>query len=90
MTQHPEPPKIEFPCDYTIRVLGDARDDFIDRVFELVLAHAPEMQRENIVTTDSRKGRFMSVHLVIVATGEDQLRAIHQSLLTYDAVKMVI
>ncbi len=85
-----QPPKIEFPCAYPIKILGNAREDFIDRVFEIVQAHAPEVERNNIITRDSRKGTFMSVHIVIVATGVDQLHNIHQSLLTYDAVKMVI
>ena len=90
MSQQQEPPKIEFPCDYSIRVLGDARADFIDQVFDIVLQHAPEMTRESVKAKDSRKGTFMSVHLTVYATGEDQLHNIHQSLLTYDAVKMVI
>ena len=85
-----EPPKIEFPCDYSIRILGEAREDFIDQVFSLVQAHAPELQRDTITIKDSNKGSFMSVKVIIVATGEQQLRDIHQSLLTYDAVKMVI
>lgn len=85
-----EAPKIEFPCDYSIRIMGERREDFVQRVFELVQQHAPEIQREEVKTKDSRHGRFMSVHLVIVATGVDQLHNIHQSLLTYDAVKMVL
>jgi uncharacterized protein len=85
-----QPPKIEFPCAYPIKILGNAHVDFIDRVFEIVQVHAPEIDRSNIIVRDSRKGTFMSVHIVIVATGVDQLQNIHQSLLTYDAVKMVI
>lgn len=84
------PPKIEFPCAYPIKILGDARDDFIDRVFQIVQSHAPEVERHKITTRDSRKGTFISVHIEIIATGVDQLQSIHQSLLMYDAVKMVI
>ena len=70
--------------------MGDAHDDFVDRVFDILLKHAPELKRDSVKTRDSSKGRFMSVHVVIYATGEDHLKDIHQSLLTYDAVKMVI
>ncbi len=85
-----EPPKIEFPCDYSIRVMGDKSDEFINKVFEIIQLHAPELKRDSVKSKDSSKGRFMSVHVVIVATGEDQLGNIHQSLQAYDAVKMVI
>lgn len=85
-----EPPKIEFPCQYSIRVMGDARDDFIDRVFEIIVVHAPEIKRQDVKTKNSSKGRFLSVHVVIHATGVEQLSAIHKDLEAYDAVKMVI
>jgi hypothetical protein len=85
-----EPPKIEFPCAYPIKILGNAHDDFIDKVFDLVQQHAPEIEREKVIIRDSSKGTFVSVHIVIIATGVDQLQNIHQSLLTYDAVRMVI
>lgn len=84
------PPKIEFPCNYPIKVLGDAREDFVDRVFEIMQIHAPEIERSRVTMRDSRNGTFISVQIVIRATGVDQLHNIHQSLLRYEAVKMVI
>lgn len=84
------PPKIEYPCDYPIKILGESRGDFIDTVFTMVKVHAPEIERHHLKIRDSKKGTFVSVHIVIVATGEQQLKEIHQYLLTYDAVKMVI
>ena len=90
MEQDQNPPKIEFPCHYPIKVLGDAREDFIDRVFEIMQSHAPEIDRNAVTTRPSRNGTFVSVQIVILATGVDQLQNIHQSLLRYEAVKMVI
>ncbi len=84
------PPKIEFPCAYTIRIMGDAHDTFVDTVFAIMLKHAPEIKRENVTTRPSSKGTFVSVHIIIQATGEDQLRAIDTDLKNYSSVKMVI
>lgn len=85
-----EPPKIEFPCAYPIRVVGEARDDFADKIYDCVLPHAPDIKRDAMRTRDSAKGRFLSVHFVIEAQGVEQLSAIHEALKAYDAVKMVI
>ena len=85
-----EPPKIEFPCDYPIRVMGDAHDEFVDRVFEIMQVHAPEIERESVKTRPSSKGTFVSVHIIIRATGVEQLEAIHADLQAYASVKMVI
>ncbi|CAA0108685.1 Uncharacterised protein [BD1-7 clade bacterium] len=85
-----EPPKIEFPCRYSIRVLGEGHDQFIDRVVEIIQGHAPELKREHAKAKNSSKGTWLSVHVVIDATGEEQLAAIHMSLKAYASVKMVI
>ena len=86
----PDAPKIEFPCDYPIRVLGDASEQFIDQVFSIMQQHAPEISRDKVKTRPSRKGTFVSVHIIIRATGEQQLSAIHRDLQRHPAVKMVI
>lgn len=84
------PPKIEFPCAYSIRIMGEAQDDFVDTVFDIMLEHAPEIKRDQVKTRPSGKGTFVSVLIVIQATGKDQLEAIHSSLKKYSAVKMVL
>jgi len=76
----PNAPKIEFPCDYNIKVIGDAADDLVDVVVAVVEVHAPGVDRDRIKISDSRTGRFVSVQLTIVATGEPQLKAIFDDL----------
>ena len=38
-----EPPKIEFPCDYPIKVLGDAVPHFKQTVIEVVTVQTPKL-----------------------------------------------
>lgn len=82
--------KIVFPCDYSIRVVGDAADDYLDMVAAVVLVHAPDFDRSTMTLKDSSKGRFMSATLMIRATGEDQLKALFEDLKATGRVKMVI
>ena len=85
-----DPPKIEFPCDYPVKVLGRSGDDFESVIFEVFDFHAPGFSRESVTTNVSRKGTFSSVTITITATGVDQLDALHKSLLATGIVKMVI
>ena len=85
-----EAPKIEFPCDYPIKILGDAHETFTERVVNVVKKHAPDMDEKQITLKESSKGRFHSVTVIIRATGEDQLAAIFAELKTLDVVKMVL
>lgn len=83
-------PKIEFPCPYSIRVMGDKSPEFTANVIKIIQQHAPELQADTAKGRDSKKGRFMSVHVVIQATGQEQLQAIFDDLKAYPAVKMVL
>ncbi|WP_097460885.1 HP0495 family protein [Mangrovitalea sediminis] len=86
----PTPPKIEFPCDYGIKVIGDAAPDFKQFVMEVVSRHDPELVEERVSINASRNGRFFSVRLTIVATGEPQLKALFEELKASGRVHMVL
>jgi putative lipoic acid-binding regulatory protein len=88
--QGQEPPKIEFPCDYPIKVLGVSSEAFESIIFEVVERHAPGFDQQTITVNASSKGTFTSLTITITATGPDQLQALHQDLLATGHVKMVI
>lgn len=86
----PEAPKIEFPCDYPIKVIGKATPDFQEFVIKTVAVHAPDLDPERVDVNPSRNGKFMSVRLWIVATGRDQLENLFEDLKASGRVTMVI
>lgn len=86
----PKAPKIEFPCDYVIKVIGNAAPDFTEFVVEVVEQHAPGIKDSDITVNDSRNGRFSSVRLKIFATGEEQLKALFEDLKASGRVHMVL
>ncbi|AKO51728.1 hypothetical protein ABA45_04240 [Marinobacter psychrophilus] len=83
-------PKIEFPCDYAIKVIGNAAPDFRDFVLAVVERHAPRLDVNTVTVNDSRNGRFCSVRLTMVATGEPQLQALFNELKASGRVHMVL
>ncbi len=85
-----QPPKIEFPCDYPIKVIGEGAPDFKDFVVRTVSVHAPDLPLDRIEVNASKNGKYLSIRLWIVATGEDQLRAIFEDLKRSGRVQMVL
>ena len=85
-----EPPRIEFPCDYPIKVIGDASGASVSEIISVVRRHAPEVTPDEVSTRQSRKGNFQSVRITIVATGESQLRSLHEELIALPSVRMVL
>jgi putative lipoic acid-binding regulatory protein len=85
-----EPPKIEFPCDYPIKVLGRSSADLEQLIVEVFERHAPGFDREAISVRASSKGTFTGITIVITATGPEQLTALHEDLMATGQVQMVI
>jgi putative lipoic acid-binding regulatory protein len=86
----PDPPKIEFPCEYPIKVLGRSGEQFSEVVLAVFERHAPGYDEETIVVKASSKGTFTSLTVTIIATGPDQLQALHEDLMATGVVQMVI
>lgn len=82
--------KITFPCDYSLKVVGDAAEDFAASVCQVVIRHAPDFDATKLEVVDSRNGRFQSVRLTIRATGEQQLNQLFLDLKATGRVHMVV
>ncbi len=90
MTTEQEPPKIEFPCEYPVKVLGRQQPDFERAVMDVFERHAPGFDPDAVTSRDSSKGTFAAITVVITATGPDQLEALHEDLKATGMVQMVI
>jgi uncharacterized protein len=85
-----EPPRIEFPCDYTLWIIGEREPGFEEAVLAIVRSHVAEVREQTVNVRESRGGAFCSVRVTIVATGEEQLKRLHAALLTEPLVRMVL
>lgn len=91
MNETPEAPKIIFPCvDYPIKVVGNNADDFYGFVVDTVKGFDPALDLQKVSVQDSRNGRFRSVRLKMLATGEEQLQALFEKLKASGRVHMVL
>ncbi|QKZ06928.1 MULTISPECIES: DUF493 domain-containing protein [Pseudomonas] len=83
-------PKIEFPCaDYPIKVIGDTGAGFKDQVIAIVANHAT-IEHEKTAERQSSNGKYTTLQLHILATGQDQLYNINSELRATGVVKMVL
>jgi len=85
-----DPPKIEFPCDYPIKIIGVASIEFQAEVVTIVEKHAGEISSDLIELQVSKKNTYVSVRIIITATGVDQLQRLFDDLKMHESVKMVL
>lgn len=89
-TTDPEMPRIEFPCEYPIKIIGHAVENFAALVIAVVERHAGEIAADKIKSQSSKNANYVSVTVTIEATGEEQLQTIFSELKAVESVKMVL
>lgn len=81
---------LKFPCRFPIKAVGEGGDALRARVVEIVRAHAPELDDEDIWVRPSRSGRFVSVTVIVAADSQAQLDAIYLALRAEPMVSVVL
>lgn len=84
------PPKIEFPCHYPIKVVGHAAPDFKASILDVLVKADTVYLDESVTIVDSRNGRFQSIRITIHAENADHLIRLHEALKATGRVQMVL
>ena len=83
-------PKITFPCDYPIRVIGVSSSTFLDDVLTIVRKYDATMSGDKVKERASRQGSYTSITMLLRATGEVQLQRMFVELKQCAAVRLVL
>jgi len=86
----PEETLLEFPCNFPIKAMGEARDDFAQAVVAVVQAHAPDFDASTMEMRASGKGNYLAVTCTIRATSRAQLDNLYRDLSSHPYVKIVL
>lgn len=81
---------LEFPCDFPVKIMGAARDDFVETMLALVLEHAPDFDSTNMQMRPSAKGNYLALTCTIRATSKVQLDGLYRALTVHPYVKMAL
>ena len=82
------PALLDFPCRYTVKVLGRETPDFGEWVAAQIEAHGPICIELEL--RPSAKGRFVSVNATFIAESLDQLQLIHGQLRASERVTLIL
>ena len=85
-----EAPRIEFPCDYPIKVICEAHEVIVDEVVAIALRHDPGLDRDKVSERPSRNGNYHAITLRFWATGKPQLDRLFSDLKECRAVRLVL
>lgn len=84
------PPPLEFPCDYPIKIMGEASETFEAEMVALIREHAPNLGEGAVSSRPSKGGKYMAVTIHLRAESRAQVDAITLALRAHPKVLMSI
>jgi uncharacterized protein len=81
---------IEYPCDFPLKIFGEAHPDFAATIARVVSAHAPDFDSASIQTRSSSGAKYLSLTCTIRAISREQLDNLYRDLSSHPMVKMVL
>ncbi len=81
---------IEYPCDFSIKIMGKAEQDFAPTVLTIVKHHVSDFDETTIEMRSSKGGNYLSMTCTIHATSRDQLDALYRALTSHPMIAFVL
>lgn len=80
----------EFPCQFPVKVMGQASDVFEIEVLQIIRRHVPELGENAVRRRESAKSNYAALTITITATSREQLDAIYMDLTASKHVIMAL
>ena len=86
----PEPERLQFPCQYPIKVMVRAQTGIRDQIDSIIEQHATPLDRTRVVERPSAQNNFVGLTYVIHATGPEQITQLFEALKRCPDVLLVL
>ena len=81
---------MQFPCQFPIKVMGMASDDFDTMVVEIIKKHVTKLSKDAVKSRLSQEGNYVAVTVTIEAESRQQLDNIYLDLTEHKNVLMAL
>ena len=81
---------LNFPCKFSFRVIRDDSDHVQNQIVRVIEDEFNLEILSDITRTLSRKGTYASFHVELMASSEEQLKALYAALGKIESVKYVL
>ena len=81
---------LEFPCEFPIKAMGLACDEFEIAVIEIINRHVDNLGEGALTMRPSKNGKYTAITIKITAHSKDQLDAIYMDLTACEHVSIAL
>ena len=81
---------LEFPCEFPIKAMGLACDEFEIAVIEIINRHVDNLGEGALTMKPSKNGKYTAITIRITAHSKDQLDSIYMDLTACEHVSIAL
>lgn len=81
---------LQFPCDFTIKVIGNNANNFENDIRGIIYKHFANGKEINISCNQSQKNNYIAISATVYAKSQEQLDAVYMELTKHPEAKMVL
>ena len=86
--EHSSP--IQFPCDFVVKVMGKAHDEFEKTVYTIIKKHFPDIADNSIKQRHSKDRNYLALSITVHAESKQQLDSLYQDLSSNNQIIMAL
>lgn len=90
MTQTTKSSLLTFPCDFLLKVFGQANEEFERAVLDIIRQHAPQLREDAVQQRNSKAGHYLALSILVRVHSQTQLDGIYQALSACPQVLMAL
>jgi uncharacterized protein len=81
---------LEFPCDFPVKIMGEATDDFRSLVLGIVTRHFGSLTADRIEERPSTNGKYLSLTCTVRAHSKAEIDALYRELTSCSKVLVAL
>lgn len=81
---------MQYPCSFTLKVMGKTSDEFEAAVYSIVRKHVPELGEGAIKLNPSKNNAYTALSVTFTAKSKEQLDALYTEISAHPLVLMAL
>lgn len=86
----PNEGKLQFPCEFTYKIIGKSTSSFESEVIRIMRTHFPQMSEGAVKSKFSRNTNFLALSVTVTAHSQEQLDGAYKELSAHPEILFVL
>ncbi len=83
-------PEILYPCDFTLKIIGINRENFVDDIASIIQEFSPEVNKESFSYKKSKGNNYLSVTVTLYVLSKGCIERLYVRLKEHPDIQMVL